>query len=230
MGAAPSVKDALVQPRAAIPATASRLELIAEFVILFFGLPLGFLLSPVRLHPIPVLWCATAYCFWRIWKDESFDRKQLWNRHALRSCWAQILLIFVLLATMIAIGVDLFAPQRLFIMVRRAPWIWLLVMALYPPLSVYPQGIIYRAFFFQRYQSLFKNRWLMIAISALVFSFVHIVFRNWLAVIFTLFGGVLFAWRYASTRSLYTSAFEHALYGCFLFTIGLGEFFYKGPR
>jgi hypothetical protein len=30
------------------------------------------------------------------------------------------------------------------------------------------------------------------------------------------------------TGSLLTSSIEHALYGCWLFTVGLGQFFYHG--
>jgi uncharacterized protein len=103
-------------------------------------------------------------------------------------------------------------------------------MVLYPVLSVYPQGIIYRAFFFERYRTLFPNSVLLIVASAVAFSFAHIIFRNAIAVIFTLVGGLLFAWRYADTASLFTSSFEHALYGCWMFTIGLGHYFYRGAR
>jgi len=39
---------------------------------------------------------------------------------------------------------------------------------------------------------------------------------------------LLFAARYAETGSLATSSFEHALYGCWLFTVGLGQYFYHG--
>jgi membrane protease YdiL (CAAX protease family) len=56
----------------------------------------------------------------------------------------------------------------------------------------------------------------------------HIVYRNPLAVVLTFFGGLIFAWRYKVTNSLLTSSFEHALYGCWLFTVGLGDFFYHG--
>jgi membrane protease YdiL (CAAX protease family) len=44
----------------------------------------------------------------------------------------------------------------------------------------------------------------------------------------TLVGGLLFAHTYWKTRSLLVSAIEHALYGCLLYTIGLGRFFYHG--
>jgi uncharacterized protein len=101
-------------------------------------------------------------------------------------------------------------------------------MVAYPVLSVYPQGILYRAFFFQRYAALFPGKWAMIVASAAAFAFLHIIFRNWLAVALTFAGGLLFAARYAETDSLFTSSFEHALYGCWLFTIGLGQYFYHG--
>jgi membrane protease YdiL (CAAX protease family) len=97
-------------------------------------------------------------------------------------------------------------------------------------LSVYPQGLVYRAFFFERYRSLFPNPAVLIAMSAVAFSFAHIIFRNPIAVGFTLIGGFLFAWRYGETRSLFTSSFEHALYGCWMFTVGLGDYFYRGAR
>jgi membrane protease YdiL (CAAX protease family) len=101
-------------------------------------------------------------------------------------------------------------------------------MVLYPVLSVYPQGLLYRAFFFERYAPLFAGKWPMIIASALAFAFMHIVFRNVLAVALTFAGGLLFAARYVETGSLATSCFEHGLYGCWLFSIGLGQYFYHG--
>ena len=71
-----------------------------------------------------------------------------------------------------------------------------------------------------------QEKWALILLSALAFSLMHIVFRNWIAVVLTFFGGLLFARRHLETRSLFVSSFEHALYGCFVFTIGLGQFFF----
>ncbi len=101
-------------------------------------------------------------------------------------------------------------------------------MVAYPVVSVYPQGLLYRAFFFERYGELFPGKWPMIVASAAAFAFLHIIFRNWLAVALTFAGGLLFASRYAETGSLAVSGFEHALYGCWLFTVGLGRHFYHG--
>ena len=99
-------------------------------------------------------------------------------------------------------------------------------MLLYPILSVYPQGIVYRAFVFDRYRDLFGPPWAIVLASAFVFTYAHIVFRNWLALILTFLGGVLFGIRFLQTDSLLVTSFEHALYGCFLFTVGVGRSFH----
>jgi len=65
----------------------------------------------------------------------------------------------------------------------------------------------------------------MILANAASFAFMHIIFHNPIAVIFTFVGGALFAWRYYQTRSLFVSSVEHALYGCWMFTVGLGQYF-----
>ena len=98
-------------------------------------------------------------------------------------------------------------------------------MLLYPVLSVYPQGIVYRAFVFERYRNLFSPDWAIVLASTITFAYAHIVFRNWLAVGLTFLGGLLFGFRYLETGSLFTSSFEHALYGCAIFTMGLGQWF-----
>jgi hypothetical protein len=210
--------------------TSHNLVLIAEMIVLFVVLPLAFRFKLVPVPPIPALWLLAVYCLYRLLGDAAFNRKLLWNPGALPAALPQILAIFAAAALLIGAGVYFFAPGLLLNFVRRAPAFWAFVMVLYPGLSVYPQGIIYRVFFFERYRGLFPNPVVLVAMSALAFSFVHIIFRNPLAVILTLAGGVLFAWRYAQTGSLFTSAFEHALYGCWMFTIGLGEYFYRGAR
>jgi len=203
---------------------------IAEFLVLFVALPVAFCFKLVPLPPIPALWIMSGYCLFRLVHDPAFDRKQLWNIGAWPGAALQMLAIFAVAALLIGAGVYFLAPHTLFNFVRRAPPFWALAMCLYPVLSVYPQGIVYRAFFFERYRTLFPNPVVLIVMSAAVFSFAHIIFRNPIAVGFTLAGGLLFAWRYSTTGSLFTSSFEHALYGCWMFTIGLGEYFYKGAR
>lgn len=206
----------------------ARFALILEFLILFVALPLGYRFSPVRFPVLPLLWMAAGYAWWQLLRDRRFDRTLLWNAGALPGSLLRIFAVFAIAALMIWMGVRWFAPDLEWSFVRRSPAFWAIVMVLYPVLSVYPQGLVYRAFFFQRYGALIPGRWTMIVASAAAFAFMHIIFRNWVAVALTFAGGLLFAARYAETSSLATSSFEHALYGCWLFTVGLGQYFYHG--
>jgi membrane protease YdiL (CAAX protease family) len=204
------------------------MALVGEFVVLFIGLPLAYRFAPVRIPALPLLWVVAAYAWWQLWRDPQFDRARMWNVGELPGRLAAILGIFAVVALGLWLGVRRFAPHLEWSFVRQHPAFWAVVMVAYPWLSVYPQGIIYRAFFFERYATLFPGRWAMIVASAAMFARMHLIFRNWLAVALTFGGGILFAWRFAETSSLATSCFEHALYGCWLFTVGLGQYFYHG--
>ena len=100
-------------------------------------------------------------------------------------------------------------------------------MFIYPVLSVWPQEMVYRTFIFRRYQPFFDKISFPI-LSAAAFGFVHILFLNPVAILLTAGGGYMFARTYEKSRSLALVCFEHALYGCLIFTIGLGRFFFLG--
>jgi membrane protease YdiL (CAAX protease family) len=205
-----------------------RSALLLEFLILFVALPLGYRFSPVNVPALPLLWVVAGYALWQLLRDSQFYRVKLWNAKQLPGRLGAILAIFAVGALLLWLGVWKFAPHLEWSFVRQHPVLWAVMMVAYPVLSVYPQGLLYRAFFFERYASLFPARWTMILASAAAFAFLHIVFRNPLAVTLTFIGGLLFAARYEETGSLATSSFEHALYGCWLFTVGLGQYFYHG--
>ena len=123
---------------------------------------------------------------------------------------------------------DLVLLPHLFLSLpREHPILWLAIMVLYPVLSVWPQEVIFRRFLFHRYARVFGETGVVLA-SALAFGFAHVIFLNPIAVTLTTAGGAMFAWNYARERSLYLACMEHALYGCLIFTIGLGQFFYTG--
>lgn len=205
-----------------------RLFLVFEFLALFVALPLAYRFSPFRIPALPLLWAVAGYALCRLLADTRFDRSRLWKIAALPGHLPAILSIFTVIALALWIGVRRFAPQLEWSFLRQHPAFWAVVMVAYPLLSVYPQGLLYRAFFFARYSPLFPGRWEMILASAAAFAFLHIIFRNPLAVVLTFGGGILFALRYDQTGSLAASSFEHALYGCWLFTVGLGGYFYHG--
>ena len=202
--------------------------LMAELVLLFVGFPVLFRLLPVRLSPLPALWLAALYCTYVLRRASGPNTMGLWNAGPLADCIGSVLGVFAVAAIIITVAVWRLRPQILFGFARNSPQFWALVMVLYPVLSVYPQGIIYRGFFFERYQSLFRSPADMIPASAAAFAFSHLIFRSSWPVALTFAGGLLFAWRYHVTGSLLVSSIEHALYGCFIFTVGLGGLFYHG--
>lgn len=165
-----------------------------------------------------------AYCLFVLRPD----RPEVWNTARFAHYAPQIIALFgvaLALGTMLLLR---FAPDLFLDFPRNRPLLWGAIMLLYPLLSVIPQGIIYRWFVFQRYKMLFTSPWAMVLASAIAFAYVHIVFRNPLAVGLTCLAGLLFAFRYWQTGSLFVSSFEHALYGCAIFTLGLGRSFYHG--
>ena len=207
-------------------ATPSRTRLALEFLVLFVALPLAlFLHLDAVLPPLALLWIAAAAGLVVLLRDPTFDRHRLWNAAPLRRQIPQVLALFAAGVVVLTVLVYQYEPALFLGLPRHHPAAWLLLMVLYPVSSVYPQSLVYRAFLFHRYRSLLESPRLMILVSALAFSFAHIVFHNWIAVALTIPGGILFARRYADTRSLAVSGLEHALYGCLLFTLGLGPFF-----
>jgi membrane protease YdiL (CAAX protease family) len=140
---------------------------------------------------------------------------------------ARVILRFAVFGTVLTLATWALLPHLFLSLPRQHPILWLAIMVLYPVLSVWPQEVIYRRFLFHRYARVFGESGVVLA-SALAFGFAHVIFLNPIAVTLTTAGGAMFAWNYARERSLYLACMEHALYGCLIFTIGLGQFFYTG--
>ncbi|WP_394698997.1 type II CAAX prenyl endopeptidase Rce1 family protein [uncultured Cohaesibacter sp.] len=121
------------------------------------------------------------------------------------------------------------APRAFFFLPDKMPGLWLMITVFYPIFSVIPQGLIYRVLFFERYGGLFPTRRIALAVSAMTFGLAHLFYLNWVAVVLTMAGGVVFSWTYAEQRSFGFSVLLHAIAGWLLFTIGLGGiYFYHG--
>jgi len=152
-------------------------------------------------------------------------------RDLMRPCvpageWKRIFVNF-LIAVPCMIGLLwLIRPEAMFSLMRQHTGMWLLVVFAYPILSGFPQELVYRAFFFERYRPLFGQGYGMTLASMALFSFAHILFHNWIAILLSFGGGLLFARTYQRTDSLYVTTVEHSLYGCAAFTIGYGPFFF----
>ncbi|MGA0333543.1 MAG: type II CAAX prenyl endopeptidase Rce1 family protein [Kiritimatiellia bacterium] len=122
----------------------------------------------------------------------------------------------------------LFYPDLLFRLPRERPGIWLMVMVLYPVLSVAPQEYLFRTYFMQRYRPLFGEGTGMLWVNALIFGWAHAFFLNPVAPLLSVLAGWLLAKTWQETKSFRRVCLEHAVYGQIVFTCGLGWFFYQG--
>lgn len=220
--------ETVIQSRTGAPAESRRWILYVELALFFAILPALLYQRLLPNLPIPILIAVALVACLIAQRFPNFSFARLFQWNGARSQALRILARDLFLMAALGIAVWRFAPQLLFSLVRSAPILWLAIMILYPLFSVLPQEFLFRAYFFRRYQALFGRGSAMIAASAIAFGFVHIVFGNWLAVLLSAIGGVLFSTTYLRTASLPLVWLEHALFGDFLFTIGLGRFFFHG--
>lgn len=217
-----SLDTACLAAPATAPSLSRRLRLALEFAAIFIGGPLAIL----EIHRpgilFAILWLGALVSLAGTRGKPATQAPVL--RHELRS----IFLRFAVLAPLIALATWLAFPDMFLSLPRQRPLFWAAIMVFYPLLSVWPQEMLYRAFLFHRFAALFRGERAMIAVSAIAFGFAHIIFLNWIAIAMTAAGGLLFARDYARHGSLRLTCLEHSLYGCLIFTIGLGRFFYTG--
>jgi uncharacterized protein len=207
-----------------------RIRLAVEYLLLFFGVVGGYALLDSPGSPIPFLLLLGAAAWWYLRRQPDFDRRDLWHADALRPALPSILLLSAAVAVLMVVAVALWEPDRLFRLPREAPQIWLLVAVFYPLLSVYPQELLFRAFLMHRYAPVFGSGAATVAASAAAFGYAHIIYGTAVSVALTVVAGWMFARRYQRTRSLLTTAVEHAIFGVLAFTVGLGDLFYHGAR
>ena len=203
-------------------------------VALYFLLPALLTLARLRIRSfpvIPVLWLAMApISIWLV-KRRGYNPMAVLGVGGATVTERQLSLMLVrVIPAMLALVALLHRihPDWLFSFVSSHPKFWILVMFAYPVLSVIPQGVIYRAFFRERYASLFPNPFVRTFVAAACFSFCHVFFLNVWALLLTFIGGLLFWRTYEKTGSLLLANLEHAIYGDLVFTIGYGGFLYHG--
>ena len=200
---------------------------IAELVLVLIILPFLVVLAPFKLPHIPLLVCGGLYATARVWRHVSFKRlfarpPRLWWRGpciragvvALAAC------LYVLLNT----------PELFLSFPKNRTGMWSLVMLLYPVLSVLPQELIYRVYIFEKFFPEPHQEKLAILASTVLFSWVHVVYAGYFAMLSTLVAGGVLGGSYCRSRrhpgALWPVLLEHSLYGMLVFTIGLGRYFF----
>lgn len=209
----------------------SRYPRALEFAALFVLLPLliAWQGETMRRWIIPQLLLITALCLVLLWRDPSFDRRRLltWP-HPWRPCLLRIAVLLAIGGVAVLALANRLPDVAPFLLPQERPVLWLAILLLYPLLSALPQELIFRVFLFHRYRALFPGRWALPLVSAAVFALAHLVLGNWVALLLSLAGGLLFAYTYARTGSLALVTLEHGLWGNWVFTLGMGRYFYGG--
>ncbi|TPN83411.1 CPBP family intramembrane glutamic endopeptidase [Aquimarina algicola] len=193
-----------------------------ELFLFFVLLPLSYLLDSHFLFKVIPTFFGFIYILVLLKRNQylkfSLPSVTLW-----KPFWKTTLIklfIIIIVTTIYVYGI---APDKLFSVLLKKPGLWVIILFVYTFLSVWPQEIIYRTFFYDRYEDLIANNYLFIFINAILFSLAHIFLGSLLVQILTFLGGLLFAYTYHKTRSTILVSIEHAIYGNWLFTVGMGD-------
>ncbi len=193
-----------------------------ELFCLFILLPISFLLSYPLLLKVIFTIIGFGYILVLLKRmgllKLRFPDKEYW-----KPFWKETIIKLAIIMIVTGLYVFFIAPDKLFSVLIKKPQLWIIILFVYTFLSVWPQEIIYRTFFYERYQALVQNKWLFVFINAVLFSLAHMFLGNFLVQVLTFVGGLLFAYTYQKTKSTTLVSVEHAIYGNWLFTVGMGE-------
>lgn len=193
-----------------------------EFLIIFVILPVSFALEYPPVIKLFLGSMGFLYVIYLLLKVEDV-RFQLSPTINWKTFWKLTFAKFLIIAILTTSFVYFTDKGNLFCVLLSKPKMWVLILFMYALFSVYPQELIYRTLYFNRYQNLMKSKWISIILNALVFSMAHLMFKNTLVLIMTFLGGLLFALTFLKTKSTTLVSIEHAIYGSWLFTVGMGD-------
>lgn len=200
------------------------LELAMGFVVV--PLVIGLWLPPATW--LPSLWLIALAAVWTLSRDAQsrpvrFCAPVNWQNA--RPIARRICLRFIMSAVVLATAMAIWAPAGLGDPLELHATQWIGFLVVYPLVSVFAQELLYRRYLFHRLQELNLSAGQVVWVSAIAFAAMHAIFRNEIAVGLTLIGGWFFSDTYRRTGSLRLVCLEHALYGNFVFAIGLWPFF-----
>lgn len=194
---------------------------VLELVILFVCIPIALTLDFNIAYKLALVFSGVIYCIWISIHLKLIAKKSLISLD-IKTNLIRIIITFGLVSLSSFAFMYLLHPEDLFIVVNKAPVLWATILLVYAVLSVYPQELLYRTFYFNRYADVFEKKYLNL-INIIIFPIAHLMFNNSLVLLVTLIGGVLFTMSYIRHRSVLLTSIEHALYGNVLFTVGMGE-------
>ena len=213
-------------PDHALPRT-NHLRLWCEFTLLFVGVPIAMASYFGQFSLFATVWVLAGIAAVLLFFTRGFRWRTLVRGPVLGE-WKLILLFTALTAATCLAFVFLLVPERFAELPQYRTRLWLFIMVAYPLLSAWPQELIYRSLFFERYRVLFPSAALLIVANGVAFGFGHLFFMNPVTITMTAIGGAVMGWAYLRNRSMLLAWVLHAIAGNLVFTTGLGVFFYHG--
>ena len=192
-----------------------------EFFFIFFIIPskIFFLDSSIiiflTLYLVSILSLVILY----------FDKTFLFTSLKKKIDWKFVIIFSVIFFFLGFFYVLLVDKNLLFIFPKTNFKLWLIVIFIYPFLSVIPQELVYRVFFFQRYFPNINRFYFPVFLNLVVFAYGHLVFSNMHAIIITAIVSPIFTYAYLK-KSFLTCVILHTLGGQIIFTLGLGKYFF----
>lgn len=196
--------------------------LLTEFILVYFLIPLLIYFKLIVFSKMLILFLLALVALLILYHDNNFDKKRLLLVHCQKYHFLSIFLRFCFSSAAILLLILIFSPRAFSQVTFNKPLTWITSSLSYLSMSVIPQELIYRTYLFHRYRLIFKGNFLPIAISTFSFTFAHIVYENYFALVLTLIGGYYFSVTYQKSRSLIITVAEHFMYGMFIFSIGIG--------
>ncbi len=201
----------------------SNVYMILEFLFFYVFVPfiaIRFLDGWLKIIPLLLI---ALFFFLILRTDPYFDVRILYrlDRQHLRKSLPRILIISVLLVWFTFwIFPDLFFKYPL-----EDFDDYVITLFLYPVVSVIPQELVYRVYFFHRYKTIVPEKYLLMLSNAIIFGLTHWIYGNWVAPIATFIVSWIFIFTYLKSKSLLNVSLEHYIYGFVMFTVGFGYFF-----
>ena len=199
--------------------------MICEIIFIFFLIPI--LLLPITKGNfiLLILMCVCCFCLFVLLKIDFRDLDKQFEYKIFFIAIKTIVIRCVVITIVLFIILLLFYSEILFFHPLNAKSQWLQLFWLYPLFSVIPQELLFRTFLFKRYQILLPNINHRVVLSCIAFSFLHIIFLNWEAVVLSFLASIIFCRTYIIFKSILLVIIEHSILGLLTYSVGFGYFF-----
>ena len=195
---------------------------IIELLLLFVVVPTFLVLTVATWLKLSLVLLAVVYVGVISKKLNFFEGIFIFNKPS-KSFWNRFLIIAILLFAGGFFLIKNIDEALLFKIVNTKPLLWITILFVYSFLSVIPQELLYRGYFFKRYVDAFESKKILYGLNVFCFSYCHLFLKNYWVLLITAIGGVLFLYTYTKEKDLLPVIIEHSLYGNLIFTLGLGE-------